>query len=406
MIKFWDGIKTATNSLKADKLRSILTTISLIIGNTSVILLVGIGEGAKQLATEELASFGHNMLYVIPDKGNVRETKGKPKTLVLADADAIAKQVPSVSAVAPQIKAKELINYGNLSLEVNVVGTTPEFLSVRNFEVARGHFFDQQQIQRQDLVVVLGADLAKNLFPQQDPLGKKIRLKDTRLKVIGVMAAKGSLLESNQDKSAFIPVTTMSKKVVGNTSPYGVEVSAITFTAKDKDSVRAAEFQVRNLLRLRHKITDQDDFAIHTQDKFLQTSNLVSLGLTAALVAIAGVSLVVSGIGIMNVMVMSVKARTAEIGLRKAVGASGRDILTQFLIETILLSLLGGVMGAGIGTGGVILVTLTTPLQASVAPIAVVIAVVNSCGMGLCFGVIPAKRAAKLDPIVALRNLT
>ena len=406
MIRFWDGIKTATNSLKADKLRSILTTISLIIGNTSVILLVGIGEGAKQLATEELESFGHNMLYVIPNKGNVRETKGKRKTLVLADADAIAKQVPSVSAVAPQIKAKELINYGNLSLEVNLVGTTPEFLAVRNFPVGQGSFFHQQHIQRHDLVVVIGADLAKKLFPQQNPLGKKIRLKNTRLKVIGVMAPKGSLLESNQDESAFIPVTTMAKKIVGNTSPYGVEVSAITFTAKDKDSIGAAEFQVRNLLRLRHKITEGNDFTIHTQEKFLQTSNLVSLGLTTSLVAIAAVSLVVSGIGIMNVMVMSVKARTAEIGLRKAVGASARDILTQFLIETILLSLLGGVIGAGIGIGGVMLVTLTTPLQASVAPIAVAIAIVNSCGIGLCFGVIPAKKAAQLDPMVALRNLT
>ena len=405
-MKFWDGIKIATHALKADKLRSALTTMGLIIGNTSVILLVGIGEGAKQLATEELESFGPNMLYVIPDKGNVRETQGTPKTLVLADAHAIAEQVPSVAAVAPQIKAKELINQGNLSLEVNVVGTTPEFLSVRNFRVAKGSFFDSQQVQRHDLVVVLGADLAQKLFPQENPIGKKIRLKNTRLQVIGVMTPKGSLLESNQDESAFIPITTMAKKVVGYTSPYGVEVSAITFTAKDKNSVRAAEFQVTNLLRLRHKITDQDDFAIHTQEKFLQTSNLVSLGLTSALVAIAGVSLVVSGIGIMNVMVMSVKARTAEIGLRKAVGASARDILTQFLIESILLSLLGGVMGAGIGAGGVMLITLITPLQASVAPIAVVIAIANSCGIGLCFGVIPAQRAAKLDPMVALRNLT
>ncbi|MDJ0534677.1 MAG: ABC transporter permease [Xenococcaceae cyanobacterium MO_207.B15] len=405
-MKFWDGIQTATNALKADKLRSLLTTMGLIIGNTSVILLVGIGEGAKQLATEELESFGPNMLYVIPDKGNVRETQGKPKTLVLEDAKAIAEQVPSVSAVAPQIKAKELINHGNLSLEVNLVGTTPEFLSVRNFQVAKGSFFNAQQVQRHDLAVVLGADLAKKLFPQENPIGKKIRLKNSRFRVIGVMAPKGSLLESNQDESAFIPITTMAKKVVGYTSPYGVEVSSITFTAKDQDSVRAAEFQVTNLLRLRHKITDQDDFAIHTQEKFLQTSNLVSFGLTTALVAIAGVSLIVSGIGIMNVMVMSVKARTAEIGLRKAVGASARDILTQFLIETALLSLMGGIIGTAIGAGGVMLITLSTPLQASVAPIAVFIAIANSCGIGLCFGVIPAQRAAKLQPMVALRNLT
>ncbi len=196
----------------------------------------------------------------------------------------------------------------------------------------------------------------------------------------------------------------MAKKIVGDTSPYGTEVSSITFTARDKNSVRAAEFQVGNLLRLRHKITSQDDFVIHTQQKFLQTSNLVSLGLTASLVAIAGTSLVVSGIGIMNVMLMSVKTRIGEIGLRKAVGASAKDILTQFLIETSILSLAGGIIGTAIGTGGVILITLLTPLQASVTPFAVVLAIANSGGIGLCFGVIPAIQAAKLDAIISLRN--
>ena len=403
-MKLLDSFSMAVATIRADQLRSILTTLGLIIGNTSVILLFGVGEGAKQLATEELESFGPNMLYVIPDKGDVRETKGLPKTLTLADAVAIAEQVPSVSAVAPQIKSQELVNYGNKSLEISLIGTTPEFLSVRNFAVEKGKFFDHTELKRSELAVVLGSELAKNLFPRESPLGKKIRIKNKRFQVIGVMVSKGSLLESNQDDAAFIPVSTMAKKVVGDTSPYGTEVSSITFTAKEQNSVRAAEFQVGNLLRLRHKITSQDDFVIHTQQQFLQTSDLVSLGLTASLVAIAGTSLVVSGIGIMNVMLMSVKARTGEIGLRKAVGASARDILMQFLLETSILSLAGGIIGTAFGAGGVMLITLLTPLQASVSPLAVVLAIANSCGLGLGFGVIPARQAAQLEPIIALRN--
>lgn len=399
-----DTLQMAIATLKADKTRSLLTALGLIIGNTSVILLVGIGEGAKQLATEELESFGPNMLYVIPERGNVRQTKGMPKTLVLADAEAIATQVPAVAAVAPQIKNKQLINYRNHSLETSIVGTTPEFLAVRNFQVATGKFFTAKHLQRRDLVIVLGADLATKLFPHQSAVGKRVRIKNNSFEVIGIMAAKGSLLESNQDNAAFIPITTMATKIVGNTSPYGTELSSITFTAISKDSVRAAEFQVGNLLRLRHRIRDRDDFAIHSQEKFLQTSNLVSLGLTASLVAIASTSLLVSGIGIMNVMLLSVKTRTAEIGLRKAVGASAGDILTQFLIETSILALAGGIIGTGVGAGCVTIVTLLTPMQASVAPLAVGLAIANSCGIGFCFGVIPARQAARLDPIVSLRH--
>lgn len=403
-MKIIDSFKMAIATIKADKMRSLLTTLGLVIGNTSVILLVGVGEGAKQLASEELESFGPNMLYVIPEKGNIRKAKGLAKTLVLADAEAIAQQVPSVSAVAPQIKSQELINHGNKSIETSLVGTTPEFLAVRNFQVARGSFFSSYHLQRSSSVIVLGSDLADKLFPYQNPLGQKIRIKNNSFKVIGIMAAKGSLLESNQDEAAFIPITSMAKKVVGQTSPYGTEVSSITFTAKDKKSIRAAEFQVTNLLRLRHQIIERDDFVIHSQEKFLQTSNLVTLGLTAALVAIAATSLIVSGIGIMNVMLMSVKARTAEIGLRKAVGASANDILIQFLIETSILSLIGGIVGTAVGAGCVGIITLSTPLQASVAPLTIVLAIANSCGIGLGFGVIPARQAAKLDPIVSLRN--
>ncbi|MGK7872134.1 MAG: ABC transporter permease [Xenococcaceae cyanobacterium] len=398
--------RIAGKMLLANKLHSSLTILGLIIGNASVIAMVGVGQGAQRLATEELESFGPNMLYVIPDNRNVkRAISGNPRTLVLSDAEAIATQVPSVEAVAPQIRRKELITYTNKNINAQIVGTTPEFPLVRNFQVAaEGKFFTNSNLKRSDQVVVLGPELAKRLFSNENPIGKKVRIKSVSFQIIGVMEPKGSLMESNQDEAAFIPLTTMANRLVGQTSPYGIEVSVIAFSAKDKASVRAAQFQVTNLLRLRHKITDADDFIIHSQKKFLQTSNLVAAALTISLVAIAGISLMVAGIGIMNIMLMSVKARTSEIGLRKAVGACQQDILIQFLIEAVILSVAGGLIGTIIGASGVLIIGVATPLNATVSPLAVTLAVGVSGSIGLFFGVVPARQAAKLDPIVALRS--
>ncbi len=406
MMKSFKYFRMASKMLLANKLHSSLTILGLMIGNASVIAMVGVGEGAQKLATSELESFGPNMLYIIPDNRNVRRaTLGQPRTLVLSDAEAIATQVPSVKAVAPQIRKKELITYTNKNINAQLVGTTPEFPLVRNFNLAAGgKFFTDNDLTRSNQVVVLGPELAKRLFEQQNPIGKKVRIKSVSFQVIGVMQPKGSLMESNQDEAAFIPLTTMVNRLVGQTSPYGIEVSVIAFSAKDKDSVRAAQFQVSNLLRLRHKITDTDDFIIHSQKKFLQTSNLVATALTITLAAIAGISLLVAGISIMNIMLMSVKARTSEIGLRKAVGACQRDILIQFLIEAVILSVAGGLIGTIIGASGVLLIGAVTPLNTSVSAIAVTLAVGVSGGIGLFFGVVPARQAAKLDPIVALRS--
>ena len=406
MMKSFKYFRMASKMLLANKLHSSLTILGLMIGNASVIAMVGVGEGAQKLATSELESFGPNMLYIIPDNRNVRRaTLGQPRTLVLSDAEAIATQVPSVKAVAPQIRKKELITYTNKNINAQLVGTTPEFPLVRNFNMAAGgKFFTDNDLTRSNRVVVLGPELAKRLFEQQNPIGKKVRIKSVSFQVIGVMQPKGSLMESNQDEAAFIPLTTMVNRLVGQTSPYGIEVSVIAFSAKDKDSVRAAQFQVSNLLRLRHKITDTDDFIIHSQKKFLQTSNLVATALTITLAAIAGISLLVAGISIMNIMLMSVKARTSEIGLRKAVGACQRDILIQFLIEAVILSVAGGLIGTIVGASGVLLIGAVTPLNTSVSAIAVTLAVGVSGGIGLFFGVVPARQAAKLDPIVALRS--
>lgn len=379
--------------------------LGIIIGNASVIAMIGIGEGAQKYIAKELESLGPNVLFVIP--GN-RETQrislDLPKTLVLADAEAIASQVPSVQAVAPEFNSRSLVTYRNKNTNVNVIGTTPGFLPVRQFDVARGRFLTNLDIKRSNQVVVLGADLAERLFENVDPVGQQLRLKNVTFQVIGVLQTKGSNLGVDYDDAAFVPITTMANRIAGRTSPYGIELTYLVAAAKDADSVEAAEFQITNLLRLRHKLTGEDDFSLRTQKDALETVGKITGALTVMLAAIAGISLFVGGIGVMNIMLVSVTERTQEIGLRKAIGAREQDILIQFMIEAVILSAAGGVLGTLIGVGGSLLIGAVTPLQAGVSPVAIVLAVGVSGSIGLFFGVVPARRAAKLDPIVALRS--
>ncbi len=379
--------------------------LGIIIGNASVIAMIGIGEGAQKYIAKELESLGPNVLFVIP--GN-RETQrislDLPKTLVLTDAEAIASQVPSVQAVAPEFNSRSLVTYRNKNTNVNLIGTTPGFLPVRQFDVARGRFLTNLDIKRSNQVVVLGADLAERLFEKVDPVGQQLRLKNVTFQVIGVLQSKGSNLGVDYDDAAFVPITTMANRIAGRTSPYGIELTYLVAAAKDADSVDAAEFQITNLLRLRHKLTGEDDFTINTQKDALETVGKITGALTLMLAAIAGISLFVGGIGVMNIMLVSVTERTQEIGLRKAIGAREADILIQFMIEAVILSAAGGVLGTLIGVGGSLLIGAVTPLQAGVSPVAIVLAVGVSGSIGLFFGVVPARRAAKLDPIVALRS--
>ncbi len=379
--------------------------LGIIIGNASVIAMIGIGEGAQKYIAKELESLGPNVLFVIP--GN-RETQrislDLPKTLVLADAEAIASQVPSVQAVAPEFNSRSLVTYRNKNTNVNVIGTTPGFLPVRQFDVARGRFLTNLDIKRSNQVVVLGADLAERLFENVDPVGQQLRLKNVTFQVIGVLQSKGSNLGVDYDDAAFVPITTMANRIAGRTSPYGIELTYLVAAAKNADSVDAAEFQITNLLRLRHKLTGEDDFSLRTQKDALETVGKITGALTLMLAAIAGISLFVGGIGVMNIMLVSVTERTQEIGLRKAIGAREADILIQFMIEAVILSAAGGVLGTLIGVGGSLLIGAVTPLQAGVSPVAIVLAVGVSGSIGLFFGVVPARRAAKLDPIVALRS--
>jgi putative ABC transport system permease protein len=401
-----ESFRMATSTLFANKMRSSLTMLGIIIGNASVIAMVGVGEGAKNLASEQFESLGPNVLFIVPGSEEERRTTfNAPKTLVWTDAIAIAEQVPTVKEVAPQITSQELITYRNRNANEEVVGTTPEYLTVRSFEVAEGRFISNTDIQRNQRVAVVGSEIAEKFFPNQNPLGRKIRVKNINVEIIGVLEAKGAFLGSNQDLTVYLPLTTMANQIVGETSPYGTQVSFISIAAKDQDSINAAQLQIENLLRLRHQITDEDDFSVRSQKDVLDIVGTISSGLTVLLAAIAAISLLVGGIGVMNIMLVAVTERTKEIGLRKAIGAKESDILWQFLIEATILSAAGGAIGTVVGVTGIILVGTFSPLAPTISPVAILMAVGVSGAIGLSFGVFPARSAAKLDPIVALRSI-
>jgi len=401
----FESVKMAVKTLSANRLRSSLTMLGIIIGNASVITMVGVGQGVQNLANQQFGSLGANVLFVVPGNRNTRRTTfDQPKTLVLADAEAIATQVPSVKNVAPQISNRQLVTYRDQSTYTSAIGATPSYLVVRDFDVAQGHFLTALDLKRDAKVVVLGSDLAQRLFGNTNPIGQQLRIKNLSFQIVGVMASKGSSLGSNQDDAAFIPLTTMANRLVGKTSPYGTELTFISVSAKNEASIDAAQFQMTNLLRLRHKIISEDDFTVDSQKSILGVVSTITVGLTLLLAAIAGISLVVGGIGIMNIMLVSVSERTQEIGLRKAIGATQQDILIQFIIEAVILSALGGLLGTTLGVGGILLIGAVTPLQAAVSPLVIAVAVSVSGGIGLFFGVVPARRAAQLDPIVALRS--
>ncbi|WP_017718854.1 ABC transporter permease [Kamptonema formosum] len=402
---FAESVRMSVQTLVANKMRSGLTMLGIVIGNASVIAMLGLGEGAQRFVEAQVNSLGTNVLFVAPGspKAQTRPVF-RQETLVLADAEAISSQVPSVREVAPQLTGQERIAYRNKNSSPLLFGVTPAFLSVRKFDVGQGRFISDLDLKRNEQVIALGKDLAKKLFGEENPIGKSVRVKNVSLQVIGVMQPKGTTFGMNLDDTAFVPLTTMANRILGRTSPYGMKVSFISVSVRDEASMKAAEFQIANLLRLRHKITDEDDFTVRNQKDLQKTMGAITGALTAMLAAIAAISLLVGGIGIMNIMLVSVTERTKEIGLRKAIGASEQDILMQFMIEAVILSVAGGLIGTGIGVGGVLLAGKLTNLEAGISPVAIVLATGVSGGIGLFFGVVPARRAAQLDPIVALRS--
>ncbi len=401
-----ETVGMALATLRANRLRSLLTMLGIVIGNASVITLVGVGRGAQNLAEGQLNTLGANVLFVVPGNNDSRRQGiDFPKTLVLEDAEAIAEQVPSVKRVVPQITLSAVLQAGAKSSSATVSGITPEFLSVRRFEVAQGRFIDQRDLEGARNVVVIGPDLREKLLPLGSAIGKQLRIRDQSFEVIGVIAPKGAVFGQNQDEAAYIPLSTMVSKLSGRDPTYGVSLNFISVEARDEASTSAAKFQITNLLRQRHNILREDDFAVRSQKDALSIVGTITGGLTLMLGAIGAISLLVGGIGIMNIMLVSVSERTSEIGLRKAIGARSSDVLAQFLVEALVLSSLGGVIGSALGLSAVTAVAAFTPLPAAIGGVSVLITVGLSGTIGLVFGVLPARRAARLDPITALRSL-
>jgi len=401
-----ETVGMALTTLRANRLRSLLTMLGIVIGNASVITLVGVGRGAQNLAEGQLSNLGANVLFVVPGNNDTRRQGiDFPKTLVLEDAEAIAEQVPSVKRVAPQITLSEVIQAGGISSTASVSGVTPEFLPVRQFEVAQGRFFFASDLSSARNVTVVGPDLGAKMFPGKAPVGRQLRIRNQLFEVIGVLEPKGAVFGQNQDENAYVPLTTMVSKLSGRDPTYGVNLNFISVEARDEQSTGAASFQITNLLRQRHRILREDDFAVRSQKDALTIVSTITGGLTLMLAAIGAVSLLVGGIGIMNIMLVSVSERTEEIGLRKALGARSGDVLLQFLVESLVLASLGGVIGSAVGIGTVVVVAAVTPLPATIGAATVLATVGLSGSIGLFFGVVPARRAARLDPIAALRSL-
>ncbi len=405
-ISLKEAFNMAGKTLVSNKLRSSLTMLGIIIGNASVITLVGLGRGAQTLAKNQLSNLGANVLFIVPGNNDTRRRGiSFPKNLVLEDSIAINNQVPSVKKVAPQISANEIVQSNSKSLNISIAGVTPEFLDVRSFEVDEGRFISQSDVNSARSFVVIGPDLKEDFFKGNTVIGEKIRIKDHTYEIIGILKPKGAVFGSNQDKNAYIPLTTMVNRITGKDPTYGVSLSFISVEATSKNKTSAAKFQITNLLRQRHNIVRDDDFAVRSQEDALNIVTNITSGLTFLLAGIGAVSLIVGGIGIMNIMLVSVSERTEEIGLRKAIGAKQSDILIQFLFEALILSTIGGLVGTTTGLTGVFLLGVITPLPASVGITTTLSTMIISGSIGLIFGVLPAKRASQLDPIIALRSL-
>ncbi|MCS7309651.1 MAG: ABC transporter permease [Armatimonadota bacterium] len=402
-MNFAENFQIALQSLLANKLRSALTMLGIIIGVGAVIAMISVAQGAREQTMQRIQQLGTNVLVVFPGQqrfGAAFGGFGSMQILKPEDVDAIRRSCPSVRAASPEVRRNAQAKYKNRNTNTNISGVAPEYSQIRNYPVQQGRFFNQREVDSMARVCVIGQTVYENLFNGSSALGKTIRIRGISFKVVGVLAPKGAQGFGNPDDIIFVPYTTAMRRL------FGVDfINSISVQAVSEERMNAAYQEVEQLMRRRQRLNpgQENNFRIMNQAEFVQTAEDVSRTFTLLLAGIASVSLLVGGIGIMNIMLVSVTERTREIGIRKAVGAKRRDILLQFLIEAMTLSLVGGLIGIGAGLGAAYALGSTAGWQIHVTPYPILLAFGFSAAVGIFFGIYPAQKASALNPIEALR---
>jgi putative ABC transport system permease protein len=401
-----DTFEEALQAMGANRLRTALTMLGMIIGVGAVVLMLAVGQGAQAMVTESIASMGSNLFIVLSGastSGGVRMGGGTIPTLTASDADALA-ELPSIAAVAPISSNNAQMIYGPNNWTTMIAGTTPPIFDIRDWPTVAGSGFTDNDVRSATRVVVLGQTVVTNLFGNEDPVGKTVRVKNSPFLVVGVLAAKGQSLDGrDQDDTALIPLTTAQRQLFGNQFPGMVRfmmVKSVSAEAMDK-----AEEQLNELLRQRHHIREgqDDDFTVRNLTALAATAATATKAMSMMLGAIAGISLLVGGIGIMNIMLVSVTERTREIGIRMAIGARRRNVLYQFLVEALIISLAGSLIGVGLGIGCAWMVAEFVGMPVVVTLWSILLSFSVAAAVGIFFGFYPARKAAQLRPIEALR---
>jgi putative ABC transport system permease protein len=398
-------LRIAIRALSRNKMRSALTMLGIIIGVGAVIAMVGVGQGASQQVQDQISAMGSNMLFVSSgtvNRGGLRLGWGQTKTLVYDDMKAIVQQAPAVKEAAPGSMTTAQVVFGADNWFTNIQGTEPQYFDIRAWPMQEGVSFTESDVNSAADVAVIGNTVRQNLFGAEDPVGQTVRISNLPFKVVGVLSAKGqsAAMGQDQDDVIFVPITTLQKKLTGEPWLRYIVVSAVS-----KDATYAAQQEITGLLRDRHRIRpgQDDDFMVRNLADIAQLADQSSRIMTMLLASIASVSLIVGGIGIMNIMLVSVTERTREIGVRMAIGATEEDVQRQFLIEAVVLSLMGGAAGIFFGVGSSLIISKLLGWAVLVSPLAILAAVIFSAGVGVFFGFYPARKAARLDPIEALR---
>jgi putative ABC transport system permease protein len=404
-MRFVEILRIAFDALIRNKMRSLLTMLGIIIGVGAVIAMLAIGQGAQASVDAQISTLGTNVLMIYPgsmSRGGVMGGAQTGTTLTEDDGKAVKDQCPAVAFVSPLLRDRGQIIYGNLNWSTSLQGGSPDYFAIRDWRVAEGEFFGDQDVRAATKVCMVGQTIVTQLFESEDPIGRTLRIKNIPFRIVGTLKPKGqNMMGQDQDDIILIPYTTLITRMMGHDNrAWGYIASA-----SSKQQIAEAQQQITDLLRARHKLgpMDDNDFTIRSQTEIAEASSATSKIMTTLLGSIASVSLLVGGIGIMNIMLVSVTERTREIGIRMSIGARRRDILSQFLMEAIVLSLLGGFIGVGLGIGGSNMISTFAGWPTFISSNSIVLAVLFSMAVGVAFGYYPARKAASLNPIEALR---